>query len=185
MADAPDLHSLREQPFELLREMERRSQRAGSGQAAASAAGDRVGVAVRIAAHALLIPREEVREVTDFPPVTRVPGARNWVRGIGNLRGQLMPVVDVGAFALGVETRVARSTRLVVVNHPDIPAALIVDEVLGFRRFSDDEFVPQAAGPVDGLHDYLVGQYRRGQETWPVLSLVSLIESARFADVAA
>ncbi len=185
MSDTPELRSLREQPFELLRELERRSQRAGSGQAMVSGAGDWVGVAVRLGTHALLIAREEVREVLDFPPVTRVPGARSWIRGVSNVRGQLMPVVDIGAFALGEETRPGRSTRLIVVNHPGIPAALVVDEVMGFRRFSGSEFDAHVSGLVEGMQDFLIGRYRRGQETWPVLSLIRLVESSRFADVAA
>lgn len=185
MSDLPELHSLRDRPFELLRELERRSQRAVSGQAVATGAGDWVGVAVRIGDHAMLVAREEVREVLDFPPVTRVPGARSWMRGICNVRGQLVPVVDVSAFALDEEIRPGRSTRLIVVNHPNIPAGMVVDEVMGFRRFSGDEFDPRASGLVSGMEDYLVGCYRRGQEVWPVISMVQLIESSRFADVAA
>ena len=170
MTDSPELRSLREQPFELLRELERRSQRAGAGQAMATGAGDWVGIAVRLGEHALLIAREEVREVLDYPVVTRVPGARSWIRGICNVRGQLMPVVDISEFALGADTRPGRSTRLIVVNHPSIPAGLVVDEVMGFRRFSGDEFDPQKAGVMAGIEDYVLGCYRRGQETWPVVS---------------
>lgn len=185
MTDAPELRSLREKPFELLRELERRSQRAGAGQVLASGDGDWVGVAVRVGEQLMLVAREEVREVLDFPDVTRVPGARSWIRGIGNVRGQLVPVVDIGGFALGRETRPGRSTRLIVVNHPNIPAGLMVDEVMGFRRFRADEFDSHTAGLADGMGDYLLGSYRRGQETWPVVSFIRLIESSRFADVAA
>ena len=33
--------------------------------------------------------------------VTRVPGAKGWMRGLSNVRGQLLPVIDLRAF-LGV-----------------------------------------------------------------------------------
>ena len=40
--------------------------------------------------------REQVREVLMLPDaVTRVPGAKRWLLGIANLRGQLLPLVDV------------------------------------------------------------------------------------------
>ena len=29
------------------------------------------------------------------PPLTRVPGAKTWVKGIANVRGQLLPVLDL------------------------------------------------------------------------------------------
>lgn len=130
-----------------------------------------------------LIAREEVREVMEHPATTRVPGAREWVKGITNVRGRLVPVVDLVAFEGGEASAKNRSSRLIIVNHPDIPAAILVDEVLGFRRFAASEFT--AVSTDDSGDNFLVGHCRRGQENWPVLSLIKLVESARFSDVAA
>ncbi len=180
-----ELRSLREQPFELLRELERRSQGAHAGQAVASGSGDFVGVALRSGEQLLLVPREEVREVMEFPSTTRVPGARAWVRGITNVRGRLVPVVDLQGFRGLDETRANRSCRLVIVNHRELPAAILVDEIMGFRRFAAEEFQPHAEGVAEQLAQFVLGQYRRSREAWPVISLVKLVESAEFADMAA
>lgn len=180
-----ELRSLREQPFELLRELERRSQSSGTGQSMASGSGDFVGVALRSGEQALLVPREEVREVMEFPSTTRVPGARDWVRGITNVRGRLMPVADLQGFRGLAEATAGRSCRLVIVNHREIPAAILVNEVLGFRRFAAEEFQSHAQGVEEGLAQFVLGQYQRGHEAWPVVSLVRLVESAQFSDMAA
>lgn len=187
MNTSTELRSLRDQPFELLRELERRSQ--GARQAGALApgadAGEWVGVALQSGEQRWLVPREEIREVMEFPPTTRVPGACDWVRGITNVRGRLVPVIDLLAFRGAGHAEGRRSNRLIVVHHREIPAAVLVDEVMGFRRFAASEFVvddPSGDGPLD---EFCLGQCRRGQESWPVLSLIKLIESARFADMAA
>ena len=55
-----------------------------------------------------------------------------------------------------------RNTRIVVVNHREIPAGLIVDEVLGFRRFAEAEFTGEAPPTVARCERYLAGAFRRG-----------------------
>ena len=81
--------------------MERRSRAAAAG---ALGGGDVsleewVGVGFRLGTERFLVPRGEVREVLMVPPaITRVPGAKSWVRGLANVRGHLLPVVDLKEF---------------------------------------------------------------------------------------
>jgi len=53
-----------------------------------------------------------------------------------------------------------------VVNHRDIPAGLMVDEVLGFRRFAESEFSADAPPTVIRCDSYLAGAFRRGGEVF-------------------
>ena len=64
-------------------------------------------------------------------------------------------------------------------------AVLVVDEVLGFRRFSESEFSGDAPPTVVRCERYLAGAFRRGPEQWPVLSLRQLVESPSFQEAAA
>ena len=61
-----------------------------------------------------------------------------------------------------------------------MPAGLVVDEVLGFRRFADREFNAEAPPTLIRCEHYLAGSFRRGSEAWPVLSLRTLVESPAF-----
>ena len=142
MTATPSLKSLRDQPFELLAELERRG-RAVSAQLAQESPSARewVGVALKMAGELYLVAREETREVLGVPsPLTRVPGAKPWLRGLANVRGQLLPVLDLRQFLGSGVTPVTRNARIVVAHHREIPAGLLVDEVLGFRRFAEAEF---------------------------------------------
>jgi twitching motility protein PilI len=97
----------------------------------------------------------------------------------------LLPVVDLRAFLGGGMTSTARSTRVLVAHHREVPAGLLVDEVLGFRRFSDGEFSGAMPPTIARCERYLAGAFRRGAECWPVFSLRTLLESSEFLQAAA
>src|SRR3954447_1489794 len=181
------LRSLRDKPFELLRELERLARVVLSGQGR-DAANERewVGVAFRMSAENFLVARDETREVLGFPAsITRVPGAKPWIRGIANVRGQLLPIVDLRAFLGGGVTSVTRSSRVLVANHLEVPAGLLVDEVQGFRRFADNEVGVTVPPTIIRCERYLAGAFRRGADGFPVFSLRSLLESTEFVQAAA
>jgi len=181
------LRVLRDRPFEWLRELDRRARAAAQGQPQAAAKGTEwVGIAFRLGGEAFLLAREETREVMGYPAsITRVPGARAWIRGLSNVRGQLLPVVDLRAFLGAGSTTVGRSTRVLVANHREIPAGLVVDEVMGFRRFFDSEFAADLPPTLLRCERYLAGAFKRGAEVWPVFSVRALLESQHFLMAAA
>ncbi len=187
MESATPLRALRDRPYELLRELDRRARSAAQGQPESTVSGaEWVGIAFRIGGEAFLLAREETREVMSFPgTVTRVPGARTWVRGLSNLRGQLLPIIDLRAFLGSGATSVTRATRVLVAYHREVPAGLMVDEVMGFRRFFESEFSADLPPTLLRCERYLAGAFRRGAEVWPVFSLRSLLESPSFLQAAA
>ena len=111
MSAAPDLAALVDQPFELLREIERRSRAAVAGKSSGEVSDEWVGVGFRIGQENFVADRHQVREVLMLPEsLTRVPGAKRWLLGIANLRGHLLPLVDLKMY-LG-SGRDRKSTRL-------------------------------------------------------------------------
>jgi len=186
MSSSADLAALIEQPFELLQEMELRSRAAHEGEGAGSMPSEWVGVGFRIGDEQFVASREQVREVLMLPDaMTRVPGANRWMLGVANLRGHLLPLVDLKLMLGSGRTTLRRTTRVISVNHREVPAGLVVDEVLGFRRFTDHEFAKEAQETVVRCDRFLAGVYQRGEESWPVFSLFDLVESNVFLQAAA
>ena len=181
------IRSLRDKPYDLLVALDRRGQDAsGVKGEVPDVEREWVGVAWRMAGEGYLVAREETREVLPYPAqLTRVPGAKPWVKGLGNLRGSLLPVIDLRQFLGSGVTPLTRNTRLLVVNHRDVPAGLVVDEVLGFRRFVDGEFSGDAPPTIVRCERFIAGAFRRGNEAWPVVSLRLLVENPGFLDAAA
>lgn len=178
----PSLRTWLDRPYELLQQFELRARAVLAGQARDTQEGDEwVGVSFRLGAETFLVARDETREVLSVPNfLTRVPGAKAWIRGLANVRGQLLPVIDLRAFLGGGSAPIGRSARILVVNHRDVPAGLLVDEVQGFRRFKDREFHTQAPATLLNCDRYLAGAFRRSNEVVPVFGLRGLLESNEF-----
>lgn len=181
------IRALRDRPYDLLVALDRRG-RAAAATPGESAHADRewVGVAWRMAGESYLVAREEMREVLNYPAqLTRVPGAKGWIKGLANVRGALLPIIDLRQYLGSGATPLTRNTRVLVVNHRDVPAGLMVDEVLGFRRFTDAEFGSNSPPTIVRCEKYIAGAFRRGSDAWPVLSLRLLVENPGFLDAAA
>lgn len=171
------LRSLVDRPFEMLLEMERR---ATARYATVADTSTWVGVGLRVGSQQYVVPREQIREVMKKPELTRIPGSKPWLRGLANVRGQLMPVVDLKMLCEAPATATERQTRVVLVNDEQVPMAVIVDEVFGFRRFSPNERQTLDAHEAQpDLSEFLDGGYRRDGALWPVLSFFKVIQSSR------
>jgi len=186
MSTATELAALVEQPFELLREIERRSRAAVAGKASGDLPEEWVGIGFRIGQENFVADRNQVREVLMLPEsMTRVPGAKRWLLGIANLRGHLLPLIDLKMFLGSGRTSLRRVTRVISINHREIPAGIVVDEVQGFRRFTDSEYVQQAPQTAVRCERYLQGAYQRGPDHWPVFNFYDLLENSSFLQAAA
>ena len=177
-----DLHALTGQPFALLQELERRARAALSATETSSQSPEEwVGIAFRLGSENFVANRADVREVMPLPePMTRVPGAKPWLRGVANVRGQLLTMVDLRAFLGSGGTTPDRRSRVLVLASRDVPSGLIVDQVFGFRRFSNSEYESESPIPKLRCEQYLHGAYRRGVETWPQFDFSLLLEDEHF-----
>jgi len=186
MKNSADLKQLTDQPFKLLLEMERRARSAVADSPQQSGEDtELVGIGFRLGDEQFLVSREEVREVLTVPTgVARVPGAKRWLRGLANIRGQLLPLIDMSCFFGGGVAANSRHARVLSVNHRDVPAGLLVDEVLGFRRFPESQRNQETPKTVLRCERFLRGSFAQGNEIWPVLSLKSLVESDEFLNAA-
>ena len=146
-----NLQALAEQPFELLVELERLARVAIAAREGTPAAADEwVGIGFRLGAERFVTSRADVREILPIPDqVTRVPGAKPWLRGIANLRGQLLTVVDLKSFLGAGAPTGDRQARVLVVASREVPTGLIVDEVIGFRRFGSADYHDEVAPKND------------------------------------
>jgi chemotaxis signal transduction protein len=88
-----------------------------------------VHVHVRVGRERYAFPIAHVREVAELEEVTPVPGAGGAVLGVRNLRGRVLPVLDL-ATAIDVP-RAQAASRMVVVEGQAGEAGIAVDEIVG------------------------------------------------------
>jgi purine-binding chemotaxis protein CheW len=103
------------------------------------------------------LPVETVREVIRVGDVTRVPQAPAHIRGVTNLRGRILPVVEIRT-RLGLAPLVPRSTaRIIVVEVRGRVLGLLVDSVAQVQKLPADRLVA-APDEVKSAHTtYLTG----------------------------
>jgi len=182
-----DLRSLRDRPFDLLCELERRSKAALAGALGADVDVEEwVGIGFRLADEQFIVARDDIREVLMVPAlIARVPGAKTWIRGLANVRGHLLPIIDLKLFLGAGRVAGQRDARVLVIKGSDLSAGLIVDEVFGFRRFLDAERSDEAPQTLVHCDQYLAGVFERGLENWPIFSIECLERSEEFQRAAA
>jgi twitching motility protein PilI len=182
-----NLSDLHDRPYELLLAMEERARAAAARREGKNAqgGGEWVGVGFRLGTDRFVTDRADVKEVMSLPDsMARVPGAKSWLRGIANVRGQLITVVDLKAFLGGGISMTDRRSRVLVVSSRDVPTGLLVDEVLGFRRFNSTDYRTDAISPMIRCEPYIDGSYRRGSEAWPYFRLPKLLTDDLFLNAA-
>lgn len=88
------------------------------------------------------VPIDRVREIVMVPDITPVPDSGEFVRGIINLRGRLLPVIDLGLrLAVGPGPR-DRNGRIVVVEREAQLVGLLVDEASEVLRVAEGTLSP-------------------------------------------
>jgi chemotaxis signal transduction protein len=94
----------------------------------------------------------EVEEVVDWPIVTRIPLAPSFLMGVFNLRGTIVPLMDI-AFTEG--RRPGLLPKHVVVaaikgdaQHEDLRLGIAADEVIGTFSAAEDAMLDQAPAEV-------------------------------------
>jgi purine-binding chemotaxis protein CheW len=126
-------------------------------------------VRVAAAGESYALPVDAVLEVAELEGVTPVPGATTTVLGVRNLRGAVLPVVDL-AGVLGLR-RADGPQRIVVAAEGGRIAALAVDSVAGV------ESLPDASEPADS--PYLSGASLTDGVLVGLVDLSSVLDAAQ------
>jgi twitching motility protein PilI len=99
------------------------------------------GIAFRLGDQQLLAPMGEVVETLPMPQLSIVPNTADWVHGIANVRGRLLPVIDLHGLLHGNVVQPGTRSRVLVIDFEDIYSGLVVDEVHGLRHYPVEECV--------------------------------------------
>jgi len=128
---------------------------------------------------------DRISEILSCPQSTPVPGAKPWIIGLANVRGELLTVVDLSWFLTGIRTPLTARSRLLTVNLNKVPIGLLIDEVFGQRHFLDSDAIPAELDEGSLLSGIVSKQHSLGSECWKELNLDQLFNSPEFLSGAA
>jgi purine-binding chemotaxis protein CheW len=120
-----------------------------------------------------------VIELDRVPRITIVPQTPAWLRGVTNMRGDILSVVDLRIY-LGLDPTSATTGRMLVLRLPSEECALglLVDAVDGIVTIDRDAIHPPASALEGPLAPFLSGMSVVGDQLVAVLDLDRFLRSA-------
>lgn len=176
-------------PFDALVDYERRSLAHVTGlPEELEAPGLWRGVGYRIGNRWLASEFDQVIEILPLPQVTPVPGAQGWMLGLANVRGNLLPIVDLKQFLDGERTVLHDGQRILLMRQPGGDVAVLIDELFGQRSFTEQDQADAAevaGGLAEGRYANFVDRvYLLDGQPWAVFSLERLARTPEFRQAA-
>jgi twitching motility protein PilI len=138
-----------------------------------------MGLGFRLHVNLFVVPLGEVLEMMHVPPATHLPGVKNWVAGVANVRGRLMTLIDFALFFGQGSKRSRAQSRIFVVEGEDTYYGLIVDESLGMQHFSTDSRTGDVEGVDEKYLPYVDSSFHAAGIQWPVMSLAAVAQKIR------
>lgn len=144
------------------------------------------GLGFNVGGNRLVSELGQVLEVLAPPRLTPIPGVAAWVLGVANVRGRLLPVIDLCAY-LGLASTTARSEwRTLVVEDGDLYCGLQVEQSFGMLQFEPQEAEAGVDDTVEpGLARFTRGSYRQSARQWRVMDVRALVREPQFFEVGA
>ncbi|MHB8156726.1 MAG: chemotaxis protein CheW [Desulfocucumaceae bacterium] len=119
------------------------------------------------------LPIQETQEIIRMSNITRVPNTKHYVEGIINLRGSIVPVINLNKRLNLPVSEYGEDTRIIVVENGGQKVGMIVDVVLEVGRYNDNEIEPPSVAG-DGV-DYLKGVVKKDDSLWLLIDLAEII----------
>lgn len=128
-----------------------------------------------------------VREVLDFTIVTKVPGTPDFMRGVINLRGSVVPVIDLRLkFGMTVTEKTVNTCVIIVevkVNDETVILGVLADAVQEVMDLENDQIEP---APRIGTHlktDFLKGMGKHKDCFLMLLDIDKVFSSNEFLEI--
>lgn len=93
---------------------------------------------------------QDIHEIIKIQEITAIPNVTDYVKGVINLRGRIVPVISLRCLFGSEEAEYTKSSRIVVIHHQEEAVGIIVDRVNKVTTFTDIQPPPERVGGVQG-----------------------------------
>lgn len=134
------------------------------------------GIAFQMQSQTFVVPLGEVSEVLYCPEFTPVPTSEPWLKGLANVRGQLLTVIDLSEYLFNKATKLTRQHKLLCLRYQDHYVGLIVDQVLGLQHFNKISYLSSNTQIDGALDKYCFGYFKQKKVAWNVFLFSALVK---------
>jgi purine-binding chemotaxis protein CheW len=126
----------------------------------------------------------QVREIIRMQEITRVPRAPEFIEGVINLRGKVIPVVDLRARFSMPGTERTDEHRIVVVDVDGQDIGMVVDAVTEVSRIPSDSIEPPSSVITTDDSEYLTGIVKTDDKLIILLDIAKVISDSEASALA-
>lgn len=118
------------------------------------------------------------KEIQEMLPITRVPKTPDYIKGVVNLRGEIIPVISLRKKFNLPEVELTEDTRIIIVRLNDTSVGIIVDAVVEVIQIDDDLTENITDFSSDLSMDYVIGVGKIDGRIITLLNFENLIKIA-------
>ena len=116
-----------------------------------------------------------VQNIVRMPNITRVPNAPSYIKGVINLRGEIIPVMSVRVKFDLDQDEFTNATRIIIVKVDGNAIGLIVDEVLEVIQLAEGQIEKIVRDSDDEKSKYVYAVGKVGEELVTLLNVGAII----------
>lgn len=142
------------------------------------------GIGFRLGQHHFVIAINYLEEILTEPTYTAIPIVKPWLKGVANMRGHLLPVMDLNKL-FGIPSEASRKQRRVmaVKNNDGGYVGFLVDAVYGMQHFSADNQLAGTVNIPESLTPFIAGVYKGEQQKWLIFNTDAFMASPQFLTI--
>jgi purine-binding chemotaxis protein CheW len=131
---------------------------------------------------------QKVKEIIEYSSITKVPKVPRWIRGVINLRGNVVPVVDL-AVRFGMDERPTKKTTCIVIvevqqETENTVMGVIADAVNQVIELNPGDIEQPPAFGTRVRLEYLAGMGKLGKKFALILNIDRVLSAAELLTVA-
>lgn len=124
----------------------------------------------------------QVREVKNFEGATPVPCAPNYVKGVTNLRGEVVPVIDLRK-CIGLSPRTGNDPGIMVVVQDKHPIGVIVDSVIEVLTLQKKDVETDPESLLTDRSDGVIGIAKHDNDLIVLLDIIKVLSNDNLSNM--
>ena len=125
------------------------------------------------------VPIEKVVEITNDRDITPVPKAPSYVIGVMNLRGKIVPVINLKEHLKvsdQIPEDICKKNKIVILDTPKGEVGIIVDKIVGSIKFLEGDVLPEPIGSIGIDVKFISGVVQLERELLIILNIESIFD---------
>lgn len=124
----------------------------------------------------------KVQEIIRMPDITKLPNIHEYILGVANLRGNVIPILDLKKRFMGYYSEYAEESRVIVVEIPTGKLGLVVDGVAEVIKLTGETIIDADSIGVGSSidQDYLLGVAKYNDRLFILLAVDDIIPEKVF-----